>query len=116
MRIYGQLKDCLVMTKKEQPGKKDPSKKYCYVGVVMNDELGEISVTSDVFGALEIGHYYDFGFCYNTNYEMFQLEQCQHVGMSGFAVDRKQQLPEHAAVEVPAPEPEKAAKSEKAGK
>lgn len=111
MRIYGQLKDCLVMTKKEQPGKKDPSKKYCYVGVVMNDELGEISVTPDVYDSLEIGHYYDFGFCYNTNYEMFQLDQSQHVGLSGFASAPKQQLPEHAAVEVPADSAGKKSKS-----
>lgn len=114
MKIYGQLLNCLVMTKKEQPGKKDPSKKYLYVGVVMENELGEISATSDVFDQLEIGHYYDFGFCYTTNYEMFQLERCQHVGISGFAVEPVHRLPEQAAVEKV--EPEKVAKAEKAGK
>lgn len=101
MRIYGQLSDCLVMTKKEQPGKKDPSKKYYYVGVVMNDELGEISAIPEVFEALEIGHYYNFGFCYNTNFEMFQLDRWQHVGISGFAMASKQ-VPDQADTEAPA--------------
>lgn len=100
MKIYGKLSDCLVMTKKEQPGKKDPTKKYFYVGVVMDDELGEISTTPEVFNALQIGHYYDFSFCYNTNYEMFQLEQCQHVGVSGFVRASSNQVPEGSAEDV----------------
>lgn len=86
MKIYGQLQNCLVMTKKEQPGKKDPSKKYCYLGVVMDNELGEISVTEDVYNSVELWHTYDFGFCYNTNFEMFQLERSVPLGMVSIPV------------------------------
>lgn len=115
MRIYGNLKDCLVMTKKEQPGKKDPTKKYCYLGIVMDNELGEVSCTEDVYAAVEIWNVYDFGFCYNTNFDMFQLEACQRVGIANVP---QAAAPEAAPAETTAEKPaeEKAAKAEKAGK
>lgn len=75
MKIYGRIENALVMTKKQEQGKKDPTKKYCRVGVVMGDEIGEISATEDVFNAVERGRFYNFGTVYNSDWDMFQLEK-----------------------------------------
>lgn len=75
MKIYGKIEGALVMTKKQEQGKKDPSKKYCRVGVVMGDELGEISATEEVYNAVERGKLYSFGTVYNSDWDMFQLEK-----------------------------------------
>lgn len=75
MKIYGKIENALVMTKKQEQGKKDPSKKYCRVGVVMLDELGEISATEEVYNAVERGKCYNFGTVYNSDWDMFQLEK-----------------------------------------
>lgn len=75
MKIYGRIEKALVMTKKQEQGKKDPNKKYCRVGVVMGDEIGEISATEEVFEAVERGRFYNFGTVYNSDWDLFQLEK-----------------------------------------
>lgn len=75
MKIYGRIENALVMTKKQEQGKKDPTKKYCRVGVVMGDELGEISATEEVYDAVDRGKFYNFGTVYNSDWDMFQLEK-----------------------------------------
>lgn len=75
MKIYGRIENALVMTKKQEQGKKDPTKKYCRVGVVMGDEIGEISATEDVYNSVDRGRFYNFGTVYNSDWDMFQLEK-----------------------------------------
>lgn len=75
MKIYGRIENALVMTKKQEQGKKDPSKKYCRVGVVMGDEIGEISATEEVYNSVDRGRFYNFGTVYNSDWDMFQLEK-----------------------------------------
>lgn len=75
MKIYGKIENCLVMTKKQEHGKKDANKKYCYVGVVMGDEIGEISATEEVYNSVERGKFYSFGTVYNSDWDLFQLEK-----------------------------------------
>ena len=62
MTIYGKFEKALVMTKKIIDSKKDVGKHYYSLGVVANNELGEIHCTED-----------DFSTQYRTEYQMFSL-------------------------------------------
>lgn len=75
MKIYGRIEHALVMTKKQEQGKKDPTKKYNRVGVVMGDEIGEISASEEVYEVVERGKFYSFGTVYNSDWDLFQLEK-----------------------------------------
>lgn len=73
MTIYGKFEKALVMTKKIIDSKKDVGKHYYSLGVVANNELGEIPCTEDVFNMCEVGKMYDFCTQYRTEYQMFSL-------------------------------------------
>lgn len=73
MVIYGKFDNALVMTKKEVEGKKDPTKKYYSLGVVADNELGEINCSEEVFNRCEVGVTYDFATSYRTDFQMFMI-------------------------------------------
>lgn len=79
MTIYGKFEKALVMTKKVVDGKKDPTKKYYSLGVVANNELGEVNCTEDVFNYCEVGKTYDFATQYRTEFDMFTLSGINNV-------------------------------------
>ena len=83
MVIYGNFNEATVMTKKEIPSKKEAGKTYYNLGVVANNELGEIPCTEDVFRLCEIGKKYDFQTSYRTDYQMFQLTSVANVHKGG---------------------------------
>lgn len=85
MFIYGNFNNALVMTKKKIESKKEVGKFYFSVGVVANNELGEISCSEDVFNACEIGKMYDFSTTYRTDYQMFSLTSINGVHKTGLS-------------------------------
>lgn len=73
MIINGKFDNGLVMTKKEIQGKKDPSKTYFSLGVIADNELGEIGCTEDVYNFCEVGKTYDFATAFRSEYQQFLL-------------------------------------------
>lgn len=106
MKVYGKVENALVMTKKAEQGKKDPSKTYFYVGIVKDDELGEISATEEVYNAVERGCFYNFGTCYNSDFDMFQLEKSFPVGIAPVMPPTPEKADTSAPVDAETSEPE----------
>lgn len=79
MTIYGKFENALVMTKKIVDSKKDPTKKYYSLGVVADNELGEVSCTEEVFNYCGVGKTYDFATQYRTEWDMFLLSGINNV-------------------------------------
>lgn len=75
MRLEGSIVDALVMTKKKQENTKEPGVFYFRIGIVKDEELGEMSCTEEVFDSVEKMHSYDFGFRYNSEYKSLQLDR-----------------------------------------
>lgn len=73
MFIYGNFNNAMVMTKKKNESKKEAGRFFYSVGVVANNELGEISCSEEVYNQTEIGKTYDFATTYRTDYQMFSL-------------------------------------------
>lgn len=73
MVIYGTFNNGLIMTKKTTQGKKDPSKTYYYLGVIADNELGEIGCTEEVYNYCEMGKTYDFTTSFKTEFQQFLL-------------------------------------------
>lgn len=74
MRLEGKVVNALVMAKKAVQGIKDPDKTFYSIGIVKDEELGELSCTKEVYDSVEKMNYYDFGFCYNQQYKSLQLD------------------------------------------
>ena len=75
MRLDGKVVDALVVAKKSVQGFKDPSQTFYSLGIVKDDETGELSCSKDVFDSVEKNVYYDFGFFYNQQYKSLQLDR-----------------------------------------
>lgn len=73
MIIKGKFDNGLVMTKKEIQGKKDPSKTYYTLGVIADNELGEIGCDEETYKLCEVGKTYDFATSYRSEYQQFLL-------------------------------------------
>lgn len=79
MKVYGKVENALVMTKKAEQGKKDPTKTYYRLGIVKDDELGESRCEESVFLSVDKYQTYNFGMCYNSEYDTVVLETCYPV-------------------------------------
>ncbi|MBD5541364.1 MAG: hypothetical protein HDR00_09290 [Lachnospiraceae bacterium] len=75
MRLEGSVVDALVMTKKEQENSREPGNFFYRIGIVKDEELGELSCTKEVFDEVEKMHSYDFGFRFNSEYKSLQLDR-----------------------------------------
>lgn len=75
MRVEGSIVDALIMTKKEQQGVKDPTVTYYRIGIVKDEELGEMRCTKDVFEQVKKMCSYDFGFIFNSEYGSLQIDR-----------------------------------------
>ena len=75
MRVEGSIIDALVMTKKEMQGKSDPDKTFYRIGIVKDEELGEMSCTKEVFDEVQKMCSYDFGFIFNSEYKSLQIDR-----------------------------------------
>lgn len=104
MRVEGSIVDALIMTKKEQQGVKDPSVTYYRIGIVKDEELGEMRCTKEVFDQVKKMCSYDFGFIFNSEYGSLQIDRvlADHGALSQYA-----EAP--AAAPAPDPEPQAAA-------
>lgn len=75
MKVEGSIKDALVMTMKEQQGIKDPTRFYYIIGIVKDEELGEIRCTEEVYKGVKKMCSYDFGFIFNSQYGTLQIDR-----------------------------------------
>ena len=110
MKVYGKVENALVMTKKVTPGVKDPSKQYFSVGIVKDDEIGELRCTEEVYNQVEVYNFYHFGSVYNSEYDSFNLESCRHLGMMSVPTPEKASAPEQVTAPEATPAPEKGSK------
>lgn len=78
MRVEGSIKDALVMTKKRQESTKDKGVFYCRIGIVKDEELGEMRCTQEVYDLVEKMNSYDFGFIFNSEYGSLQIDRVLH--------------------------------------
>lgn len=107
MKVDASITACLVMTKKEIPNKTDPNIFYYRIGVVREEELGELRCTKEIFEQVEKGKTYDFGFVFNSQYNSLQVDRI--LRFHDIVPE-----PEPLAAAPAEPEPEKAAGSEPA--
>ena len=75
MRLDGKVVDAQVVAKKASQGVKDPSQTFYSLGIVKDEETGELSCTKDVYDSVEKNVFYDFGFCYNQQFKSLQLDR-----------------------------------------
>ncbi len=75
MRVEGSIVDALIMTKKEMQGKSDPDKTFYRIGIVKDEELGEMSCTKEVYDQVQKMCSYDFGFIFNSEYKSLQIDR-----------------------------------------
>lgn len=108
MKVDAKIDFCLVMTKKEIQGVKDPTQMYHRIGVVREDELGELRCTKEVFDQVEKGKMYDFGFVFNSEYNSLQVDRI--LRFYDMAAEPEPVAAENAA------EPEPAEEKKKGGK
>lgn len=75
MRVEGSIVDALIMTKKEAESTKNPGTFFYSIGIVKDEELGEIRCTKDVFDQVKKMCSYDFGFIFNSQYGSLQIDR-----------------------------------------
>ena len=75
MKLDGRVIDAQVVAKKASQGIKDPNRTFYSLGIVKDEETGELSCTKDVYDFVKKNNFYDFGFCYNQAFDSLQLDQ-----------------------------------------
>lgn len=83
MKINGKIENVMILTKKESVSSKDASLKFYTLGIMANDELGELSCTEEAFNSTERGKYYNCEFVYNSEAKFNPVRIVSAVGIKG---------------------------------
>lgn len=77
MKLYGQIINAQVLTRKKEESKKEAGKFYYKIGVLFpeTEEVGEISCSEEIFNNSETlkGKLCNFDFVYNTDFKSISL-------------------------------------------